>query len=162
MPSGAAPDILPLYAHWHGLCYFISDMKRIDLKKILVIGSGPIVIGQGCEFDYSGCQAVKALRQEVRGFLALGILLYLIGLGFAVALLRSKSERQRLRAFHNVNLSNGKNQSESLRRILSLYFKPLRTVAKIEKQIAFIKLDIGGISCYHNLCVSLILLQKVM
>ena len=39
-------------------------MKRIDLKKILVIGSGPIVIGQGCEFDYSGCQAVKALRRE--------------------------------------------------------------------------------------------------
>ena len=39
-------------------------MKRTDLKKILIIGSGPIVIGQGCEFDYSGCQAVKALRQE--------------------------------------------------------------------------------------------------
>ena len=64
MPSGAALDILPLYAHWHGLCCFITDMKRIDLKKILVIGSGPIVIGQGCEFDYSGCQAVKALRKE--------------------------------------------------------------------------------------------------
>ena len=39
-------------------------MKRSDIKKILVIGSGPIVIGQGCEFDYSGCQAVKALRRE--------------------------------------------------------------------------------------------------
>ena len=39
-------------------------MKRTDLKKILVLGSGPIVIGQGCEFDYSGCQAVKALRHE--------------------------------------------------------------------------------------------------
>ena len=39
-------------------------MKRADLKKILIIGSGPIVIGQGCEFDYSGCQAVKALRKE--------------------------------------------------------------------------------------------------
>jgi len=39
-------------------------MKRSDLKKILVVGSGPIVIGQGCEFDYSGCQAVKALRRE--------------------------------------------------------------------------------------------------
>ena len=39
-------------------------MKRTDLKKILVVGSGPIVIGQGCEFDYSGCQAVKALRSE--------------------------------------------------------------------------------------------------
>ena len=37
--------------------------KRTDLKKILVIGSGPIVIGQGCEFDYSGTQAVRALRE---------------------------------------------------------------------------------------------------
>ena len=39
-------------------------MKRADIKKILIIGSGPIVIGQGCEFDYSGVQAVKALRKE--------------------------------------------------------------------------------------------------
>ncbi len=39
-------------------------MKRTDIRKILIIGSGPIVIGQGCEFDYSGCQAVKALRKE--------------------------------------------------------------------------------------------------
>src|ERR671917_520101 len=38
--------------------------RRADLKRILVIGSGPIVIGQGCEFDYSGTQACKALRAE--------------------------------------------------------------------------------------------------
>ena len=38
--------------------------KRTDIKKILIIGSGPIVIGQGCEFDYSGTQACKALREE--------------------------------------------------------------------------------------------------
>jgi len=38
--------------------------KRKDLKKILVIGAGPIVIGQACEFDYSGTQACKALREE--------------------------------------------------------------------------------------------------
>src|SRR3954462_6338643 len=38
--------------------------KRNDLKRILVIGSGPIVIGQACEFDYSGTQACKALRDE--------------------------------------------------------------------------------------------------
>ena len=38
--------------------------KRTDLKKIMIIGSGPIVIGQGCEFDYSGTQACKALRAE--------------------------------------------------------------------------------------------------
>ena len=39
-------------------------MKRTDLRKILIIGAGPIVIGQGCEFDYSGVQAVKALKRE--------------------------------------------------------------------------------------------------
>ena len=38
--------------------------KRTDLKKILLIGSGPIVIGQAAEFDYSGTQACKALREE--------------------------------------------------------------------------------------------------
>ncbi len=38
--------------------------KRTDIKKILIIGSGPIIIGQACEFDYSGTQAVKALREE--------------------------------------------------------------------------------------------------
>ncbi|MBN2397559.1 MAG: carbamoyl-phosphate synthase large subunit, partial [Deltaproteobacteria bacterium] len=38
--------------------------KRTDLKKILIIGSGPIVIGQACEFDYSGTQACKALVEE--------------------------------------------------------------------------------------------------
>lgn len=38
--------------------------KRTDIKKILIIGSGPIIIGQACEFDYSGAQACKALKQE--------------------------------------------------------------------------------------------------
>ncbi|HEY1405234.1 MAG TPA: carbamoyl-phosphate synthase large subunit, partial [Spirochaetota bacterium] len=38
--------------------------RRTDIKKILIIGSGPIVIGQACEFDYSGSQACKALREE--------------------------------------------------------------------------------------------------
>src|SRR5213593_22095 len=38
--------------------------KRTDLHRILLIGSGPIVIGQGAEFDYSGTQAVKALKEE--------------------------------------------------------------------------------------------------
>src|SRR5213592_2510959 len=38
--------------------------RRTDLHKILLIGSGPIIIGQACEFDYSGTQACKALREE--------------------------------------------------------------------------------------------------
>src|SRR5213593_2278421 len=38
--------------------------RRQDIKRILVVGSGPIVIGQACEFDYSGTQACKALREE--------------------------------------------------------------------------------------------------
>src|SRR5215211_7873137 len=38
--------------------------KRTDIESILLIGSGPIVIGQACEFDYSGTQACRVLRQE--------------------------------------------------------------------------------------------------
>ena len=38
--------------------------RRTDLRRILLVGSGPIVIGQACEFDYSGTQACKALRAE--------------------------------------------------------------------------------------------------
>ena len=38
--------------------------RRTDIKRILVIGSGPIIIGQAAEFDYSGTQAAKALREE--------------------------------------------------------------------------------------------------
>jgi carbamoyl-phosphate synthase large subunit len=38
--------------------------RRTDLKSILIIGSGPIIIGQACEFDYSGVHACKALREE--------------------------------------------------------------------------------------------------
>ena len=38
--------------------------RRTDIRKIMVIGSGPIVIGQACEFDYSGTQACKVLRRE--------------------------------------------------------------------------------------------------
>ena len=37
--------------------------RRDDIKKVMIIGSGPIVIGQACEFDYSGTQACKALRK---------------------------------------------------------------------------------------------------
>ncbi|MDR1708676.1 MAG: hypothetical protein LBS70_03060, partial [Candidatus Accumulibacter sp.] len=38
--------------------------KRTDIHTILIIGAGPIIIGQACEFDYSGAQACKALREE--------------------------------------------------------------------------------------------------
>ena len=38
--------------------------KRNDIKSILVVGAGPIVIGQACEFDYSGTQACKALKKD--------------------------------------------------------------------------------------------------
>ena len=41
--------------------------KRTDIRTILMIGAGPIVIGQACEFDYSGTQACKALREEGYG-----------------------------------------------------------------------------------------------
>ena len=38
--------------------------KRKDIKSIMLIGSGPIIVGQACEFDYSGTQALKALKEE--------------------------------------------------------------------------------------------------
>src|ERR671914_810695 len=38
--------------------------KRTDIEKILIVGAGPIIIGQACEFDYSGTQACKALKDE--------------------------------------------------------------------------------------------------
>ena len=38
--------------------------KRTDINSVLLLGSGPIVIGQACEFDYSGTQAVRALKEE--------------------------------------------------------------------------------------------------
>ncbi|MDQ6966385.1 MAG: hypothetical protein Q9M23_05635, partial [Mariprofundaceae bacterium] len=38
--------------------------RRNDIKSILILGAGPIVIGQACEFDYSGVQACKALRED--------------------------------------------------------------------------------------------------
>ena len=38
--------------------------KRTDIKSILIIGAGPIIIGQACEFDYSGAQACKALKRR--------------------------------------------------------------------------------------------------
>src|SRR5436190_1409924 len=41
-----------------------SVPKRTDIHKIMILGAGPIVIGQACEFDYSGTQACKALREE--------------------------------------------------------------------------------------------------
>jgi len=43
--------------------------KRTDIKTICIIGAGPIVIGQACEFDYSGVQACKALRADLARFL---------------------------------------------------------------------------------------------
>src|SRR5213075_1328875 len=51
-------------ARWTIRCGTCSMPKRTDLRRILLLGSGPIVIGQAAEFDYSGTQAVKALKEE--------------------------------------------------------------------------------------------------
>src|SRR5262245_9734807 len=56
----AAPDTSIVY----GLVEECGMPKRTDIRKILIIGSGPIVIGQACEFDYSGTQGCRALREE--------------------------------------------------------------------------------------------------
>ncbi len=47
-----------------GYRVYQSMPKRTDLRSIMIIGAGPIVIGQACEFDYSGAQACKALKEE--------------------------------------------------------------------------------------------------
>jgi len=57
--------VLPLFSTFYLSFFTVKEMpKRTDLKSILIIGAGPIVIGQACEFDYSGAQACKALREE--------------------------------------------------------------------------------------------------
>ena len=49
----------PVFSAWDQAT---NSKKRTDIKKIMIIGAGPIVIGQACEFDYSGTQACKSLR----------------------------------------------------------------------------------------------------
>jgi len=59
--AGPGPhDAWPLLETW------VEDFvpRRSDIKSVLIIGSGPIVIGQACEFDYAGCQALKVLRED--------------------------------------------------------------------------------------------------
>ena len=60
-PEDVAPESeAPAFSAWMNA----NQQKRTDLKKIVILGAGPIVIGQACEFDYSGTQACKALKQE--------------------------------------------------------------------------------------------------
>ena len=63
--------------------------KRKDLKKIMIIGAGPIVIGQACEFDYSGAQACKALKEE----------------GYKVILVNSKKDLDSTSVLENLGIS---------------------------------------------------------
>src|SRR5258708_5845151 len=60
--AGSSPAMTAKYCNPR--CRAPDMPKRTDIKSILIIGAGPIVIGQGCEFDYSGAQACKALKQE--------------------------------------------------------------------------------------------------
>ena len=56
----ASPDEeSPVFRAWDQAT---NSKKRTDIKKIMILGAGPIVIGQACEFDYSGTQACKSLR----------------------------------------------------------------------------------------------------
>src|SRR5712692_4089944 len=61
MPGNSSRRFSPV---WYNISKGKAVPKRQDLQKILLIGSGPIVIGQACEFDYSGTQACKALQEE--------------------------------------------------------------------------------------------------
>ena len=61
--AGPGPhDAWPILETWVGGAGRVP--RRSDLRSILLIGSGPIVIGQACEFDYAGCQALKVLRED--------------------------------------------------------------------------------------------------
>ena len=63
-PLTVTPATAPKQARSTGDSDVLNVPLRKDLKSVLLIGSGPIVIGQACEFDYSGTQALKALREE--------------------------------------------------------------------------------------------------
>src|SRR2546430_16576613 len=63
-PSCGRPPAGRRGVHSTTCCGTCSMPRRTDLRRILLIGSGPIVIGQAAEFDYSGTQAVKALKEE--------------------------------------------------------------------------------------------------
>src|SRR6201986_3280145 len=54
----------PRFPRCPAMVRFFRMPKRSDIHTVLIIGAGPIVIGQACEFDYSGVQACKALREE--------------------------------------------------------------------------------------------------
>ncbi|GJP40330.1 hypothetical protein CLOM_g24607 [Closterium sp. NIES-68] len=62
-PKAVSADAPPAFTAW-GDDALNPVGKRTDLKKIMILGAGPIVIGQACEFDYSGTQACKALKEE--------------------------------------------------------------------------------------------------
>ncbi len=64
-PHDAELSVQALYRHDGEAPRLITSMpKRTDIQSILLIGAGPIIIGQACEFDYSGTQALKALKEE--------------------------------------------------------------------------------------------------
>ncbi|CAI5988855.1 unnamed protein product [Closterium sp. NIES-65] len=62
-PKAVSADAPPAFTAW-GDDALNPAGKRTDIKKIMILGAGPIVIGQACEFDYSGTQACKALKEE--------------------------------------------------------------------------------------------------
>jgi hypothetical protein len=61
--SPGPQDSFYLFERFVGMLGWLMP-KRTDISSILVIGAGPIIIGQACEFDYSGTQAIKALKEE--------------------------------------------------------------------------------------------------
>ena len=74
--------------------------RREDIHKVIIIGSGPIIIGQACEFDYSGTQACKALKAEgyeivlVRGGMVVGMMHRKVGNPVAPFLERPRQRKE--------------------------------------------------------------------
>lgn len=97
----------------------VSLLQHPNSATILEFRVGDTIL---LDFD----STVKALRREVTGFTVLGVFVYLCAFGIGAGLLAPSGVGQKLRVIRNVGLSKGKNKSKALRRILRLYFKPLR------------------------------------
>ncbi|MEZ4980546.1 MAG: hypothetical protein R2769_02960 [Saprospiraceae bacterium] len=64
MNNFCQPGIQQLSLRWYGSAIAGNYAQRYFIRSVLIIGSGPIIIGQACEFDYSGSQASRSLREE--------------------------------------------------------------------------------------------------
>lgn len=118
----AEADESPVFRAWDQAT---NSNKRTDIKKIMIIGAGPIVIGQACEFDYSGTQACKSLRWDENNFkLATCVLFVHSDRGRAFSIRFKRVIRSPFRRLHlaRVSFSPGSTIGKKAARIFSVSF----------------------------------------